>query len=110
MTRSLVDAVRLVNAIQPGVFCYLPFDTEWPTEPRYSNAYARDNARRFLTFAGSHRRILSPEHRQRFLVIPRFHLRGLPMDAEQCRRRARRYLILARQMTSPTHRATMIEM
>jgi len=32
------------------------------------------------------------------------------MDAEQCRRRARRYLILARQMITPTNRATMIEM
>jgi len=32
------------------------------------------------------------------------------MDAEQYRRRARRYLILARQMISPVNRATMIDM
>jgi hypothetical protein len=32
------------------------------------------------------------------------------MDAEQCRRRARRYLIRACQMISPVNRATMIDM
>jgi hypothetical protein len=32
------------------------------------------------------------------------------MDAEQCRRTARRYLIRACQMISPVNRATMIEM